>query len=200
MPQVRKLQSWLVVVLVGSWLATALTSSGLALADPAPNLHHPAIILTARYAVVAWFAACFVILGKGLVPVARLVWVLGVAMHAVHVLFAFGLAHEWSHGHAFRRVEEVGGFGEGIFVSHAFLLVWAADALWWCVAPTGYGARPAWVRRTIHGFLAFVVFNSTVVFGPLETRIGGMAIFVVLLVCLRRHHQPTQLANAKPTS
>ena len=174
MPLARSLQS--------AWLAAAGVALGLALADPAQNLYHPSVLLTARCAVALWFAACAVMLRWGLTPLARQLWVLGAAMHVVHVLFAFALAHGWSHGHAFRRVEEVGGFGEGIFVSHAFAVVWLADAAWWCANPTGYARRPAWVRVGTHGFLAFIVFNSTVVFGPPVTRVVCAVLFCVLLV------------------
>lgn len=186
MPVTRFLQSERVALLLGSWLAVAGVSLRLAIADPAQDLHHPSVIVTARCAVALWFAACVVMLGHGLTPLARLVWMLGAAMHVVHVLFAFWLAHGWSHGHAFRRVEEVGGYGEGIFVSHAFALVWLADALWWCVNPEGYARRPSWVRLTAHGFLAFVVFNSTVVFGPPATQLVSAVAFGVLAVLVWR--------------
>lgn len=178
MPLARFLQS--------AWLTAAVAALALAVADPAQNLYHPSVLLTARCAVALWFAACVVMLRRGLTSLARQLWVLGVSMHVVHVLFAFGLAHGWSHGHAFRRVEEVGGYGEGIFVSHAFALVWLADAAWWCLAPTGYARRSAWVRVAIHGFLAFVVFNSTVAFAPPVTRIVSAVAFGVLLVLLWR--------------
>ena len=184
MPVTRFLQSWRVALLVGSWLAFAGAALLLAIDYPAQDLHHPAVVATARYAVGAWFGACVVILRHGLTPFARLVWALGAAMHVVHVVFAFALAHGWSHGHAFRRVEHVGGYGEGIFVSHAFALVWVADAAWWCVNPCGYARRPSWVRVAVHGFLAFVVFNSTVVFGPPATQVVSAVLFGVLSVLL----------------
>lgn len=169
MPLARFLQS--------AWLTAAGAALALALADPAQNLYHPSVLLTARAVVVLWFVACALMLRRGLTPLARQLWVLGAAMHVVHVLFAFGLAHGWSHGHAYRRVEEVGGFGEGIFVSHAFAVVWCADVLWWCVTPAGYARRPAWVRIPTHGFLAFVVFNSTVVFAPPPTPAVSAVLF-----------------------
>ena len=188
-------RQWTAGLLVGSWLTVAGASLLLAVADSSQDLYHPAVLVTARYAVGAWFAACILMLrlrpqewerGSRRVRIAQLTWAVGAAMHAVHVLFAFALAHGWSHGHAFRRVEEVGGFGEGIFVSHAFLVVWVADAVWWCVNPSGYARRPAWVRRTVYGFLAFIVFNSTVVYGPPPTRIVCAVLFGVLLVLVWR--------------
>ena len=184
MPVTRFLQSnsWL----VAGWLAVVGAAVGLAVAYPGQDLRHPAVLLTARADVMLWFAACVVMLGHGLTPFARLVWALGAAMHVAHVLFAFGLAHGWSHGHAFRRVEHVGGYGEGIFVSHAFAVVWVADAVWWCVNPSGYARRPWRARVAVHGFLAFVVFNSTVVFGPPATQVVSAVLFGVLAVLLWR--------------
>jgi hypothetical protein len=48
--------------------------------------------------------------------------------------------------------------------------VWLADVLWVWVAPTSYLARPRWLHWSIHGFLAFVVFNAAVVFADWSFR------------------------------
>ena len=65
MPVTRFLQSWRVALLVGSWLAFAGVALLLAVADPAQDLHHPSVVLTARCAVGAWFGACAVMLRHG---------------------------------------------------------------------------------------------------------------------------------------
>lgn len=73
--------------------------------------------------------------------------------------------HGWSHAAAYRHTAEAGGFGAGVYVNYLFAAVWLADAAWMWAAPTAYRHRPRWVGVAVHGFLAFIVFNATVVFG-----------------------------------
>jgi hypothetical protein len=170
---------------------------GMAVTDPQPALRHPAITITARAFVVFWAVAAGLQLRarpeewavfSPRLSLARAAWAIGLVVHLVHVGFAFGLGHEWSHAAAVRHVEEVGGFGEGIVVNYLFAAVWAADVVWWWVSPGGYARRPRWVRYAVHGFLAFVVFNATVVYGSGLVRVAGVGAFVVLagLVWARR--------------
>ena len=60
---------------------------------------------------------------------ARLVWALGWAAYLVHVALAFHLAFGWSHAAAVEQTRERSGFGEGIYVSHLFTLLWTADVV-----------------------------------------------------------------------
>ena len=43
--------------------------------------------------------------------------------------------------------------------------LWTADVLFWWLRPARYATRSPWVDWTVHGFMAFIVFNATVVFG-----------------------------------
>jgi hypothetical protein len=142
---------------------------------------------TARVAVLFWgLAAAALLLGRR--EFARAAWAVGAATFLVHVATAFDRIHGWSHAAAFRHVESVGGFGAGVFVSYAFTLVWAADAVWWWLDGAGYARRPAWLDRLVHGFLAFVVFNATVVYEAGFVRWVGVALFILLglLIFARR--------------
>jgi hypothetical protein len=73
------------------------------------------------------------------------------------------------------------GFGYGIYVSYAFTLFWAADAIWIWLSPQNYLARRKWVQMTIHLLIAFIMFQGTVVFGQGIGRVGSGAVFVVLV-------------------
>ena len=53
---------------------------------------------------------------------------------------------------------------------------------WWWADPAGRATRPRWVPSATHGFLAFVVVNATVVFGPEERRMWYAAALGVLVV------------------
>ena len=100
--------------------------------------------------------------------VARLVWTLGWLALVIHIAIAFGVAHGWSHAAAVEHVRRVGGFGGGIVVNYLFAAVWLADVIWWWVNRSSYANRPRWMGWAVHGFLAFVVVNATLVFGSLR--------------------------------
>jgi hypothetical protein len=136
---------------------------------------------TARVAVLFWALAAGAILLR-FRDHARWAWALGSAAFCVHVTTAFDRVHGWSHVAAIQHVESVSGFGAGLFVSYAFTALWVADAGWWMVAPASYDARPAWFDRGIHAFMAFVVFNGTVVYETGLIRQAGIVIFAGLAV------------------
>jgi hypothetical protein len=83
-----------------------------------------------------------------------------------------------------QHVQDVSGFGPGIFVSYLFTLVWSIDVLWWMIQPASYSRRPAWIGRVLHAFMVFVIFNATVVYESGFIRWSGIALFLVLGVCL----------------
>jgi hypothetical protein len=155
-------------VLVAVWCAAVGACVALAIRDPGPELRHPAVVGSA-IATVAWMLLAWLGMLTG-ATFARLAWTLGVATLGVHFVIAFGVGHGWSHAAAVEHVRQVGGYGEGIAVNYLFAVVWLADVAWWWVDADGRQRRPRWVSWTVHGLLAFVVLNATVVFGPAERR------------------------------
>lgn len=154
-----------------AWAAATGACLALALADPARDLRHPAVTCSAAVAV-GWALLTWAAMTRRADRLARCLWTLGLAALAVHLALAFWLAHGWSHADAVEHVREVGGSGAGIAVNYLFALVWAGDVIWWWAAPAGHARRPRWVGALLHGFLAFVVVNATVVFGPPERRVA----------------------------
>jgi hypothetical protein len=136
---------------------------------------------TARVAVLFWAVAAVLLLRRERRP-ARWIWLFGCAAFLVHVATAFDQVHGWSHAKAFQHVEDTSGFGPGIFVSYAFTILWILDAAWWMLRRASYDARPRWLDWTIHGAMAFVVFNGTVVYETGFIRWAGAALFVALAV------------------
>lgn len=122
--------------------------------------------------------------GRG--AVARLCWTLAWLTYLVHLGMAFHHYHGWSHAHAVEHTRQVSGVGEGIWVSHMFTLVWMLDVAAWWLRPAAYAARPAWVGYVLHGFMAFVIFNATVVYehGPIRwaglVLLGGLGVLLLL--------------------
>jgi hypothetical protein len=149
-----------------AWIALWLLALGaMFAASPSAATIDPGDFLirtTARISLGFWAVAVLLIL-RGQ-PAARLVWTLAWLAFLVHVATAFAYAHHWSHANAFRHVEEVSGFGPGIFVSYVFTLTWTADVLWWLLARASRDNRPGWLNCALHGFMVFIIFNSTVVY------------------------------------
>lgn len=121
---------------------------------------------------------------------ARWCWSWAMVAYLAHLAMAFEHYHHWSHAEAFEHTRLAGGFGEGIYASYLFTLLWAADVAWWWIGPARYAGRPAWIDRTLHGFMLFIIFNGTVIFGRGLVRWAGVMMFAGLLVAwiLRRRH------------
>ena len=109
-------------------------------------------------------------------------WSLGLVAFLAHLVCAFHFEHGWSHAKALAatvkqtaertRTES----GVGIYLNYAFTLVWLAECVWWQLAKRSHEERPAWLGGIIHGFMAFMWFNATVVFGALLSQaLGGIA-------------------------
>lgn len=137
------------------------------------DIGHPAIRASALGPVVLWCLGWPVAFANAArASVARIPWAAGSVLLLLHIAVAFHLGHGWSHAAAWEHTKQVGGYGDGIFVNYLFALVWLADAVWACAAPDSYRARPRWLNGTVHGFLAFVVFNAAVVFGSSNARVA----------------------------
>ena len=111
---------------------------------------------------------------------ARWSWTWAVVVFLVHLAMAFHFYHGWSHARAFERTREVSGYGEGVYVSYAFTLLWCLDALWWWLDARSYGQRPRWMDFLLHTFMLFIVFNGTVVYETGPIRWAGLAGFTLL--------------------
>lgn len=128
---------------------------------------------------------------------ARVVYSLGFAAFLVHVVAAFHVYYDWSHGAALaetaHQTAELMGAdtGAGLWLNYLFLLVWALDvAWWWWVGVEVHASRRSWVTGLVHGFFVFIAFNATVVFesgvvrwaGALGT---GLVAAVAIIVAVR---------------
>lgn len=142
---------------------------------------------TARVAVLFWGIAVAARLLRVGRKDARWLWTLACGAYLIHVAAAFEHIHRWSHAAAFDHVEQVSGFGAGIFISYLFTFIWLADVLWWWIGPFSYESRPMWLALGLHSFMAFVVFNGTIVYESGFIRWASIAIFVGLgLLLIRR--------------
>ena len=142
--------------------------------------------------LTVWLALCGYALGATMLLAARgrahwpararWAWTFGCAFFLAHVGCAFAFFHGWSHTAAYRetarQTAELTGlhWGGGLFLNYIFALAWIADTMWWWLAPANFARRPPWLTAAWQGFLFFMVFNGTVVFGNGPVRWFGAAI------------------------
>ncbi len=138
---------------------------------------------------VVWTVRCSLgLLTAGLIGrrlgadrLARGCWAGGAVLMWAHVAAAFAAAHDWSHAAAVRetarQTQALTGidWGGGVWVNYLFAAVWTADALWWCLRPAGYAARPRRLDVGVTAFLGFIAVNGAVVFEDGATRWVGVA-------------------------
>ncbi|MBY0229661.1 MAG: hypothetical protein K2W96_10315 [Gemmataceae bacterium] len=101
---------------------------------------------------------------------ARLCWMLAYLAYLVHVAVAFHHAHGWSHAEAVAHVQRRSGFGQGIWFSHLFTLLWTLDVA---------GLRPRW---PILAYMGFMAFNATVVYETGFIQAGGVIASLLILM------------------
>lgn len=113
-------------------------------------------------------------------------WMLGFITFVVHFISAFHYKYEWSHAKALevtaKQTFQITGMetGIGLYFNYFFTLTWLSDLLWLKLANQSYENRPQWLSHTIHGFIAFMWFNATVIFGSLIGQFIGSIAFLGL--------------------
>ena len=147
-------------------------------------------VWTARAVVLGWLAALLAILWTGRSEAnskeIRALWSFAAIALLIHSGCAFVLIHEGRHHlaweHTARRTEELTGWrwGGGLVVNEILLAWWLMDAafLWWPAAREWLGRRG--YRVALHAFVAFLMFNATVVFGPPLYRWAGVPVAATL--------------------
>lgn len=113
----------------------------------------------------------------------------GVVTLGLHI--ACALEKLGGHAAAIEHSARTAGVGWGVYVNYLFAVVWLTDSLWLTAATRSYARRPRWVGWMVHGFLAFIVFNATVVYGEPATRLAGVAWFAILGASWWRYSRTT---------
>lgn len=153
---------------------------------------HQAVFASAWIATAFWYVAVLLLLANRADhhpgTAARACWTSGSGFAVLHTAVALHAAHGWSHEAAYRHTAAVGGFGWGVYVNYLFVLVWTADAAAMWVTPRLYRQRSRYLTWAVHGFLAFVVFNATVVFGRFPWSVMAGGLFTVLGLLWWRAH------------
>jgi hypothetical protein len=177
---------------LGLWVIALLLVVLLPLLGKPADLGDQRIRGSIHLTLLCWGCAAFLLLSvkpsdwtsrTPLLALTRCFWTLALVTYLTHVAFAFHYYHAWSHSDAFRRTDDITGFGAGIYVSYFFSLVWLADALAWWLMPGWYAQRSPWVDRILHAFMAFIIFNGSVVYATGPVRWLSLLLFVFLAGC-----------------
>ncbi len=126
---------------------------------------------------------------------ARWLWTTAGTLLWVHVACAFHFQHHWSHAgayaHTARQTAEFVGleWGGGLYFNYLLLIVWTGDILWWWVGPVSHRNRPRIAGWIVGGFVAFMAFNATVVFGAGPLRWLALGLLLILGVWAVRHQR-----------
>jgi hypothetical protein len=133
------------------------------------------VIWTARLAVAAYLTAIGMFLAGKSRRSVRIVRTAGFAIFCLHVMAAFHFVHHWSHAaalqHTAEQTKELFGWnwGGGIWFNYLFLVLWGVDVLFGWVRLASRDStdnRLSKFSLVIHLYMAFIVLNATVVFGP----------------------------------
>jgi hypothetical protein len=158
---------------------------------------------TVRLALICYTAATVLSLLR---PVAdqqrrlvRLLWTAGALLFIAHVAAAFHYKHHWSHAEAVQstaaQTEQLIGlaFGEGLWFSYLFVLLWTVDAAWSWIHPDSWQNRKPAITLALHAWLFFIAFNGAVIFESGPTRPAGILVTALLAVLAWR-----RLRQVKP--
>ena len=116
----------------------------------------------------------------------RICWTLGCLVFLVHVATAFHFQHGWSHRLATEHTAEVAervvgwAFGEGIYFSYAFTLLWSLDVAWMWLYPVSREQRARWLTVVLHVFMLTIAVNGVIIFATGPTRWVGLLVLGVL--------------------
>jgi hypothetical protein len=176
------------LLLLCGWLCVAFIRGVLPLFEPpSDDVTHTAIATSATWPIFFWCLGWPILLRNPPRELGRRsAWTLGCLTCLIHIAVAFHVGHGWSHEAAWKHTQQVGGYGDGIYVNYAFALVWLADVIWMWAASESYRNRPRWLKWSIHGFLAFVII-SAVAFGSRELQACFFLFFTIILVTVIRH-------------
>lgn len=160
-------------------------------------------IWTVRLAVACYVARYVVAVGVAVgdqqARIGRRFWTIGCLFYLAHVVCAFAFVHDWSHQQAYRHTAEqtwdVMGWdwGGGLYFNYLFTILWVTDVARWWIRDEERGTFSPQASRAIDLFLAFIVVNATVVFGPPFWKwVGAAVVLCMLLLFLRRRRSESR--------
>jgi len=157
------------------------------------------IFWTARAAVILYAASLLAQITSRR-RIGKWAWTLGCLVLWIHFVLAMQFVYGWDFAllsrETTRQSAMITGFALGfeVYFSFALMVIWAADAAYWQLrGEVGYQNRSASISVGVHGFIAFMIFNSAVVFAQTSwVRIAGLAGCVALITMALAYHRMTR--------
>ncbi len=152
----------------------------------------PATIVTIWAALLLYTAGEYGRTRRTPRPWSRPVWLIAAAFYLAHVAVAFATHHGWSHAAAYAytaaQTNALFGlaWGGGLWVNHAFTLVWIGEALWWQLLPASHARRAHAWTLAVRGAFLFMIVNGAVIFVSGPRRLLGLAVVAALILIWRR--------------
>ncbi len=128
----------------------------------------------------------------------RWLWTVGCVLYSIHVGCAFTFFHDWSHDRAYAhtaaQTQEIVGWdwGGGLYFNYLFTIVWIADVIrQWIIFDNSIRSSRR-LDLAVQSFMAFMIVNATVVFGPSFWQWIGVAfgLSMGLLLWFRTRGKP----------
>ena len=122
------------------------------------------VIRSTACVVFGLYVAALALRIVGRINASRVCWKAGAVGLSIHIGCAFQFAHHWSHAAAYEatasQTAALTGWhsGMGLYLNYLAMVVWLADAF-------GGRSKSTATDWVVQGFLAFMWFNATVVFG-----------------------------------
>jgi hypothetical protein len=121
---------------------------------------------------------------------AKGVWIAGWLALVLHVCLAMSFVHggSWTaaYDHTARRTFEAVGWnwGGGVWFNLLTVVVWGIDVMRLWFWPNVTSRLANWFQAACQIYLAFMMFNATVVFGSRPARLaGGLVCMLLSLIC-----------------
>lgn len=116
----------------------------------------------------------------------RLAWTAGWLALVAHVVLAMGLVHGWSwtaaYEHTAERTQAAVGWnwGGGVWFNLLTAIIWGVDVARLWIVPVDLLRSTSWSSAAVQCYLAFMIFNATVVFGSQFAQFSGCAACIGL--------------------
>jgi hypothetical protein len=128
----------------------------------------------------------------------RGIWAAGWLSLVLHIGIAMWLVHDGSwdaaYDHTARRTQAATGWnwGGGVWFNLLTASVWGIHVFWTWIRAKAISRRTSLVDWVCQIYLAFMMFNATVVFGTRPAQIAGGLICVGLAIIAVRTRRPTR--------
>ena len=168
--------------------------------SPQLDIRHSATLASAWFASLIWFATTIRQARNRENRTTKWFSLFGLWAMLLHIVISMYLSHGWSLVEAYEFTARQSGVGAGLYVNVAMILLWGID--WYWIGHAKGQTFKRWILA-IRLFIAFIVFNATVVFASSWPRYLAFVAFAWLAFDFfrlnLRSSRGQELATNQPT-